>query len=92
MRNISLKTLLLAAGLGMTALVAGCDNPATYDEVEQIELETAPVTAAAADESAAPAVAEVTQPEVDGPPVESVPLAPQTSEESVQPDSETLFY
>lgn len=86
------KTLVVAASLGATAFLAGCDNPATETEYQQMELETETIDASAADEAAAPAVAEVTEVPADTPPVESVPLEPRTSEESVQPDSETLFY
>lgn len=92
MQNNYLKSLILVASLSATALVAGCGSPSEYEEVEQMELETQSPDAEAAEDNAEAAVAEAPVEVTDAPPVESVPVDPKTSEESVQPDSETLFY
>jgi hypothetical protein len=80
---------LVAAGLTLTA----CDNrqpePSSYEE-PYVE-DAAPQEAVPAEEQAEPAVAEA--PVVNNTaPVETVPPDIRSSEESVQPDSETLFY
>ncbi|WP_312126247.1 hypothetical protein [Brevundimonas sp.] len=78
---------LVAAGLTLTA----CDNPQPQPSYEDTYVEdVAPQEAVPAEEQAAPAVAEA--PVVDTVPVETVPPDVRSSEESVQPDSETLFY
>lgn len=87
-----LKSLLLIGTLGATALLAACEAPSHETEVEQLELETQTVDAEAAEDAAEDAVAEAPEVSHDAPPVESVPLGDRSSEESVQPDSETLFY
>lgn len=88
-----LKSLLLVGTLGATALLAACEGPSSYEtEVEQIELDTQTVEAEEAAEAAEDAVAEAPEVSTDAPPVESVPLEDRSSEQSVQPDSETLFY
>lgn len=86
------KSLVLAASLGATAFLAGCEAPSDESNYEQMELETETVEADAADEAATEAVAEAPEVDNDAPPVESVPLEERSSEQSVQPDSETLFY
>ena len=79
--------LVLASGLALSA----CDNrendqPGTI-QVDQIE-EATP----SAEQEAAPVVAETTEAETTTVPTEALPPTTQSSEESVQPESETLFY
>lgn len=70
--------------------LASCDQssqpsaPVVYEEEIVVEPE-----APAAESQAAPAVAEA---QTDVVPNEALPPHARTSEESVQPDSETLFY
>lgn len=89
MNHLIVKRLLLAASLSAAAFLASCDEPQHYESVEiQTETPAAP-EAPAAEDSAAPAVAEVP---VDKPPVEAIPHDERTSEQTVQPESDTLFY
>jgi hypothetical protein len=83
-----MKPIMLA--LGLTALVlVGCDETG-YDpsEAAPMVVDTAP----AAEDASAEVVA--TEPDVQAP-VDPVPVLPPdeaTSQESVTPESETLFY
>ncbi|MBB5746037.1 hypothetical protein [Brevundimonas variabilis] len=83
-----MKPILLA--LGLTALVVvGCDDPGN----DQSDASPMMVEAAPAAEDVAADVVE-TEPEVVVP-VDPVPVLPPddaTSQESVTPESETLFY
>lgn len=86
MMRLVLMTAVVAAGLAL----AGCEEPAPRQaEVAPPPME-APVAPAAADEGV-PA-ADTTAP-TDAPPA-NAPLPPEnrSSEETVQPESETLFY
>ena len=78
----------LAAGFAL----AGCDNSETYSEPAVMEVEEVEEAAPTADESATPAVAETPAPVTDPVPTEALPPETKSSEESVQPESETLFY
>lgn len=83
-RSIALLTLTLALGL------AACEDPRSSNEPEYGEaLPEAPVGPA---EDVSATVAAPTA--VDTPPVDSttLPSEKRSSEESVQPESETLFY
>ena len=92
MQNNYLKSFMLVASLSATALIAGCGSPSDYEETEQMELETHAADADAAEDNVENIVGEAPAVATDTPPVESVPVEPKSSEESVQPDSETLFY
>lgn len=83
--------VLAATALGVLSLV-GCDDFQSrsddYAEAPPVE-EQAP----AAEDSAEPVVApEVTDPVPTAPPVDTLPPDEKSSEQSVQPESETLFY
>ena len=85
-----MKRLILALALAASAGLAGCDEPRS----EQIEtaspLEQAPVAPAAEDMAAAAAdSAAPTTPATDP---ATVPPEQRSSEETVKPESETLFY
>lgn len=87
---IHMNRLVLALVLGATAVLAGCEEPAPYDDTEMAPppLETeAPAAADSAEPAAAPAV-------TDAPPADTSALPPdqRSSEQTVQPESETLFY
>ena len=86
MKRLILMTAFGAAGLAL----AGCEEPAPRQaEVAQPPME-APVAPAATD-SGVPA-ADTTAP-TDAPPANSsLPPENRSSEETVQPESETLFY
>ena len=85
-----MKRLILAFALAATAVLTGCDEPRS----EQIETgslpEQAPV-APAAEDMAAPA-ADATAPTTPATDPSTVPPERRTSEETVKPESETLFY
>lgn len=84
-------TLVLAAALGALTL-ASCDD---YDADDRADYQEAPPVevAPAAEDSAEPVVApEVQDPVPTAPPVDTLPPEQRTSEESVQPESDTLFY
>ena len=83
-RLIAILTLSTAFGL------AACDDPNAIDsEIAEAPME-APV-APAADDAGVPVAAPSA---VDAPPADSTTMPPEkrSSEESVQPESETLFY
>ena len=85
-----MKRLIAILALSTAFGVAACDDPNDYDsEVAEAPME-APV-APVAEEAAVPAAAPSA---VDTPPVDSTTLPPEkrSSEESVKPESETLFY
>jgi hypothetical protein len=86
-----MKRLFLLAGSSLTLALGGCEEPASRD------IESAPPLQA----DVAPSVEEATAPVVDTtaptdqpPPLDNgrLPPANPSSEESVQPESETLFY
>ncbi|MFC5346304.1 hypothetical protein ACETK8_15970 [Brevundimonas staleyi] len=85
-----MKRLMLLAALAATGLaVAGCEEPAPRQaEMAPPPLE-APEAPAAAD-AGVPA-ADTTAP-TDVPPTTTLPPENRSSEETVQPESETLFY
>jgi len=92
--NMRMKLLSIPAALAVVASLslAACDNPQQPSERVVTEVEEIEEATPAAAEQAAPAAAEVPAPATDAAPVESVPVEPKSSEESVQPESETLFY
>lgn len=91
--NMRMKPLSISAAIAVVASLslAACDNPQQPTE-PQVAVATVEEATPAAAEEAAPVVAEVPAPATDAIPTESVPVEPKTSEESVQPESETLFY
>ncbi len=91
MNRLIVKRLLLASSLGAAALLSACDEPRQY---ESVEIETEAPAAPAAEEAAAPTVAEAPAPAAtEAPaPVDTLPPEQRTSEQTVQPESETLFY
>lgn len=84
-----MNRLVLAVVLGASALLAACEGPAPSEDIE-----TAPAPleaeAPAAEDAAAPAAETAPQ----TPPADTTALPPdqRSSEQSVQPESETLFY
>lgn len=89
-----MKRLTIPAALAVVAglALAGCDNPQMQTEPQTMEVEQIEEAAPAADGQAAPVAAETTTPDTTAIPNESVPVEPKSSEESVQPESDTLFY
>lgn len=80
---------MVLAAAGAAFALAGCDQPS------EPEVETAPPpieapVAPAAEDQAAPAAA--TAPANTAPPSTTLPADQRSSEESVKPESETLFY
>jgi len=90
MNQLIVKRLLLATSLSAAAFLASCDEPAPYEAVE-IQTE-APPAAPAAEDAAAPVVAEVPAAKEAAAPVDALPHDERTSEQTVQPESDTLFY
>ena len=85
-----MKRLIAILALSTAFGVAACDGPNDENaEVSETPIE-API-APAAEDMGAPVAAPSA---VDAPPVDSTTLPPEkrSSEESVQPESETLFY
>lgn len=86
------KILILAAVALGAAAVTACDN---YDQRDD-DYETAPPpmepVAPSAEDSAAPVVAPDVTDQVPAPAPDTLPPEDRTSEQSVQPESETLFY
>lgn len=82
--------ILIAVLLAGGAVLSACEEPQVRRS-ETVVIETETPTAVAAEDAAAPAAAEA--PAADAPPpVDTLPPEKRTSEESVQPESETLFY
>lgn len=87
----TLSVTLTAAALAAASLtLAACDSPPSESAMETqeaiaVEETTPPVITEQPIEPAAPSPS-------DAVPVETLPPEVRTSEETVQPDSETLFY
>ena len=81
------RLFALVAIAGAVALTA-CDDPRPA-EPEVLDTPMEEPVAAAAEEVQAPVAAPSA---TDTPPSDTLPAEKRTSEESVQPDSETLFY
>lgn len=84
-----MKRLMLLAGLASGLALAGCEEPAP-PQTEMAPPPMAEVEAPAAADQGVPA-ADTTAP-TDAPPVDTLPPEQRSSEQSVQPESETLFY
>lgn len=83
-----MKKMLLALAIAATALAA-CDDfsrPSPAEEAPVVEAPVAPAAEDTAVPAAAPAATDTP------PPVDTIPPGERTSEQSVQPESETLFY
>lgn len=91
MNQLIVKRLLLATSLSAAAFLASCDEPR---HSESIEIQTEVLAAPAAEDTAAPAVAVAEAPAAtEAPaPVDTLPPEHRTSEQTVQPESDTLFY
>lgn len=84
--------VLAATALGVLTL-AGCDDFQSRSDDDYAENPAVEEQAPAAEDHTAPVVApEVTDPAPTAPPVDTLPPDEKTSEQSVQPESETLFY
>ncbi|HZV83556.1 MAG TPA: hypothetical protein VFF48_01080 [Brevundimonas sp.] len=86
-----MKRLIACLALTGAVALAACDDPQAYDEREVADVVVEESAATAADEAAAPVAAPSA---VDTPPADTttLPGEKRTSEESVKPESETLFY
>lgn len=84
-----MKRLMLLAALGAGFAVAGCEDSGPR-QVEAPQPPMDEVVAPSAEDQGVPAAdtAAVEAP----PPVDTLPPEPKTSEQTVQPESETLFY
>lgn len=85
------RLLALVAAAGALAL-AGCEDPYADEDVETYQPPVEAPVAPAIEDSAADAAA--TAPAETPPPVDpsTLPADQRSSEQSVQPESETLFY
>ncbi|SFS70589.1 hypothetical protein [Brevundimonas viscosa] len=85
------RILAFAAAVGALT-VAACDDPYADEDLETAQPPLEEPVAPAAEDAAADAAAAA--PEDAPPPVDqsAIPADKRTSEESVQPESETLFY
>ncbi len=89
MNRSMLNRLMIGAALAATGFLAACEQP--YSEPTPVEAPV-PVEAPAAEDAAAPAVAETPAAPEAATPVEALPPDQRSSEETVQPESDTLFY
>lgn len=86
------KIIAAAAAFGLTMGLAACDNFQTpTDETVETGAEAMEPVAPAAEDAAAPAADPAA---TDAPPADPTALPPEkrSSEETVKPESETLFY
>lgn len=83
-----MRHLLLASSLTALVGLSACEEPRPEPRAE--EMVVVEPAAPAAEDSAAPAVEQA--PVTEAPPSEALPPESRTSEQTVQPDSETLFY
>lgn len=90
--RMSYTTATIALALAGGLILSGCDNSYDRSDSAVMEVEHVEDAAPAAEEAAMPVVAETPQTATDTAPTETLPPAVQSSEESVQPESETLFY
>ncbi len=84
-----MKRLFLTFALIGAGTVAGCDDPEPVREEQSMTVEEA-IIAPSAEDVATPVTDPVALP--SAPPVDTLPPEKRSSEESVQPESETLFY
>lgn len=84
-----MKRLIAILALSTAFGVTACDDPSTNDP-ETAEMPMEVPVAPAAEDAGVPAAA----PSAPAPPLDSttMPAEKRSSEESVQPESETLFY
>jgi hypothetical protein len=92
MNQLIVKRLLLATSLSATAFLASCSDPQSDRDYETVEIQTEEPAAPAAEDSAAPVVAEAPAATAAPAPVDAIPHDERTSEQTVQPESDTLFY
>ena len=85
-----MKRLILALALAASATLASCDEPRSEQVETAPPAELAPV-APAAEDVAGPA-ADAAAPTTSATDSTTVPPEQRTSEETVKPESETLFY
>jgi len=86
-----MKRLIACLVLASSLAVAACDDPRASNEPETVDTTTDSPVASAAGDVGVPVAAPSA---VDTAPTDSTALPPEkrTSEESVKPESETLFY
>ncbi|MGZ9098568.1 MAG: hypothetical protein ACXW3O_02590 [Brevundimonas sp.] len=86
-----MKRLIALLALTGALSVAACDDPDGSNDPEFADTPMEAPVAPAAEDAGAPVAAPSA---VDTPPADSTTLPPEkrSSEESVQPESETLFY
>ena len=84
-----MKRLFLTFAMVCVGAVSACDDSDSYEEQPAVVAEDV-VEAPAAEEVATPVVEPAALP--SAPPVDTLPPEKRSSEESVQPESETLFY
>lgn len=89
MNRPMLNRILIGAALCVSGFLAACEQ--TYSEPAPVEAPV-PVEAPAAEDAAAPAVAEAPAAVAPTTPTETLPPDHRSSEETVQPESDTLFY
>jgi cell division septation protein DedD len=86
-----MKRLIACLVLTSALTVAACSDPQESNEPETADVTTEAPVAPAAEDAGVPAAAPSA---VDTPPADTTTLSPEkrSSEESVKPESETLFY
>ncbi len=83
----------LALAMVAALAVSGCEAPQQEPDEAMVVESVEDAEAVDATEQAAPVVAEVEEKAAEpAPTTEALPPSEKTSEESVQPESETLFY
>lgn len=86
-----MKRLIACLALTGAVTLGACDDPQAYDDRETADVVIEEPVAQAAEDAGAPVDAPSA---VDTPPADAstLPGEKRTSEESVKPESETLFY
>lgn len=88
MSRPTMNRLLLGAALAAAAGLTACDEPQT----QPMEAPAVEDAAPAAEDAAAPVVAESAPEPTPASPVETLPPDQRSSEQTVEPESDTLFY
>jgi hypothetical protein len=81
---------LLFVAVGLSLAAAACDEPQYQPEPERVEVPEVTVEAIPAEDAAAPAAEAA--PETTSTDASPLPTDARTSEETVRPESETMFY
>lgn len=86
-----MRKLIACLALTGALAVSACDDPESYDETDVAEASSDEALAPAAEDAGEP-VAAPDAVDTPAPDASTLPADKRTSEDSVKPESETLFY